>query len=125
MNTLLNKVIRKAKTTLTQTADKVKERIFSLTGTPSANVQQLADYVLQHPDTKVMKKELLGFTFSFYTLDTDNMNFYLETKNSYILQMDVTMSDERIISYRSYRDHHLLHTPIKTPEFSPLKKAEA
>ncbi|MEH7344952.1 hypothetical protein V7122_13955 [Bacillus sp. JJ1532] len=118
MNRILNKFLHKAKTTLHSTTALVKERIYALTGTSSATVVQLADFIRKHPDTRVMKKELLGQTFYFYILEKDGVRYSLECRNSYILQLDVHAGNEPIVTYRSYRDHYQLNTPIKFPELT-------
>lgn len=118
MNTYLNKFVRKAKMTVIQATDLVKERIFAITGASSATVQQLAGFIQLHPETKMTTKKLLGLTYSFYHLEHDDVHYYLETKNTYILQLDVQTKDHPVVSYRSYRDHHTLNTPIKFPELN-------
>lgn len=116
MNRILNKFLQKTKTTLYSTTAFVKERIYAVTGTSSATVVQLADFIRKNPDTKVRKKELLGQTFYFYELEKDGGKYSLECKNSYILQLDVHSGNAPIVAYRSYRDHYQLNTPIKFPE---------
>jgi hypothetical protein len=115
MNAYLNKFVRKAKMTVLQATDLVKERIFAITGTSSTTVQQLAGFIQHHPETTMTTKKLLGLSYSFYHLDYADVHYYLETKKSYILQLDVQTKDHPVVSYRSYRDHHTLNTPIKFP----------
>ena len=116
MNRILNKFLHKAKTTLHSTTALVKERIYAVTGTSSATVLQLADFIQNHPDTKIKKKELLGQLFYFYVLEKNDVRYSLECKNTYILQLDVHAENDQIVSYRSYRDHYQLNTPIKFRE---------
>ncbi|MEH7123206.1 hypothetical protein V7127_08105 [Bacillus sp. JJ1773] len=118
MNRILNKFLHKAKTTLHSTTALVKERIYAVTGTSSTTVVQLADFIRKHPDTSVKKKELLGQIFYFYELKKDEVQYSLECRNSYILQLDVHAGEERIVTYRSYRDHYQINTPIKFPELN-------
>lgn len=112
----MDKMKHKAKVTLNQTRARVKERIYSFTGTSSATVKEIADFIKNHPDKKVTKKDLLGFTFTFYEMDLDGVHYYLEMKNTKVLQVDVHTPLEQMVSYRSYRDHYSLNTPIKFPE---------
>lgn len=116
MNPIVDKFLHKARTTIHSTSALVKERIYALTGTSSATVMGLADFIRNHQDTKVRKQELLGQNFYFYELGKDGIHYYLECRNSYILQLDVKAGNENLVSYRSYRDHYLLNTPIKFPE---------
>lgn len=118
MNRIFDKFLHKAKTTLQSTTALVKERIYAMTGTSTATVVQLADFIRNHQDTKQWKKELLGKTFYFYELKKDGVRYYLECKGSYILQLDVHTEHNHLVSYRSYRDHYALHTPIKFPELT-------
>ncbi|MBY0120440.1 hypothetical protein [Bacillus sp. S/N-304-OC-R1] len=118
MNRIFDKFLHKAKTTLHSTSALVKERIFTLTGTSSTTVVQLADFIRNHPDTQKWRKELLGRAIQFYELKKDGVRYYLECRGSYILQLDVQSENTPVVSYRSYRDHYALNTPIKFPELT-------
>jgi len=118
MNKFLDKIKHKAKSTLAQTKSQVKEKIFSMTGTSSATVSQIASYIQGHPDTKILKKSLLGQEYRFYHLDHDDIHYYLEMKGNYVLQLDVQMQNDSLVSYRSYRDRYSLNNPIKFPELT-------
>ncbi|WNS77491.1 hypothetical protein RRV45_11050 [Bacillus sp. DTU_2020_1000418_1_SI_GHA_SEK_038] len=118
MNPILNKFLHKAKTSLHSATALVKERIYAVTGTSSATVVQLADFIRKHPETKIKKKELLGKIFYFYKLEKDEVRYSLECRNSYILQLDVHAGNEPVVAYRSYRDHYQLNTPIKFPKLT-------
>lgn len=109
----LTNMLNKAKMNFIQASAYVKERIYSLTGTPTATIEQLAAYIQYHPDTKKSTKNLLGFSYSFYSLDQGDVHYKLETKDSDILQLDVLTLDHHIVSYRSYRDHNKLKSPIR------------
>jgi hypothetical protein len=111
----LNPIVDKVKTTFKQAAAQVKERISAVTDTSSTTIQQLADYVRHHSETKRMDRTLLGITYSFYHLEKEGIQYDLETRGSTILQLDVhNITGQKIVSYRSYRDH--LNTTIKIPE---------
>lgn len=121
MNNNFDKIIEKAKTTFSQTTARLKKQIYAYTGTSSASVTQIAKYIHEHPDTRIVRKQFLGLTFSFYELEKDGMYYYLETKNvSYVLQLDVLTSNDRIVTYRSYRDINTLNTQIKFPELKGI-----
>ncbi|WP_035322940.1 hypothetical protein [Peribacillus kribbensis] len=109
------KIKKKAKTTLNQLKTNLKERIFQIADIPSASVQQLADFIQQHPDVKAAKKELLGIPYYFYRLETEGYQYYLEKNETKILQLDGYYQGDNIVSYRAYRDHYALHNPIKLP----------
>lgn len=121
MNRSFNNFWDKTKITLNQAFSHAKETIYSITSTPSASVQQIADYIVSHPDSKISKKDYLGVTFIFYELTQEQMRYYLETKNTKILQLDVHSHQHNVISYRSYRDHHSLNTPLKFPNLHNAK----
>lgn len=82
LNRSFNNLLNKAKMTLNQAFVHAKEKLYSITGTSSASVQQIADYVRSHPDVKIVKKDYLGMTLSFYELVHGKMRYYLETNNS-------------------------------------------
>ncbi|MCM3665003.1 hypothetical protein M3204_11345 [Mesobacillus subterraneus] len=121
MNQSINNFINKAKMTLNQAYGHAKETIYSVTGTSSASVQQIADFIKNHPDTKVTKNHFLGVTLSFYQLQQGDMKYYLETNNSKILQLDVHSLNQSVVAYRSYRDQLSLDTPVKFPDLHSTK----
>ncbi|MBT2647411.1 hypothetical protein J7E52_11860 [Bacillus sp. ISL-34] len=108
-----NKIKHKAKTTLNKVKTNIKETLFDIADIPSTSVKQLADFIQRHPDTKVTKKKMLGISYTFHSLETEGYHYYLETNKSKILQLDGHYQDKKIVSYRSYRDHYQLNTPIK------------
>lgn len=116
MNGSINNLITKAKVNLTQAFGHVKETIYSMTGTSTATVQQIADFIMNHPDKKVVKKQFIGVPLAFYELEQGHMKYYLETNNKKILHLDVRSKNHTVISYRSYRDHLTLNTPVKFPD---------
>lgn len=121
MNQSINNFINKAKLTLNQSYGHAKETIYSMTGTSSATVPQIAEFIKNHPETKVIKKHILGMTLSFYELRQGGMEYYLETNNSKILQLDVHSLNQSVVAYRSYRDQLSLETPIKFPDMHSAK----
>jgi hypothetical protein len=116
MNQSINNFINKAKLTLNQAFGHAKETIYSMTGTTSASVQQISEYIMNHPDTKLEKKQFLGVTLSFYELEQGPMKYYLEANNLKILHLDVHSHNHPIVAYRSYRDYLSLTTPVKFPD---------
>ncbi|ESU33751.1 hypothetical protein G3A_04575 [Bacillus sp. 17376] len=121
MNISFNNLLNKAKTTLNQAFGHAKETLYSITGSSSASVQQIADFVRNHPDVKVVKKEYLGVTISFFELVQGKMRYYLETNNSKILQLDVHSHNHTVLAYRSYRDQLSVDTPVKFPDLQNAK----
>jgi hypothetical protein len=121
MNKSFNNLLNKAKMTFSQAFGHAKETLYSITGTSSATVQQIADFVRNHPDAKAVKKEYLGVTLSFYELTQGDMKYYLETNNAKILQLDVHFHHHTVIAYRSYRDNLSLNTPVKFPDLQSAK----
>jgi hypothetical protein len=116
MNQSLNNLINKAKLTLNQAFGHAKETLYSLTGTSSATVQQIADYIVSHPDTKVVKKQYIGVPLAFYQLKQGDMDYYLEMNSNKVLQLDVHSHNHSVVSYRSYRDQLALDRPLKFPD---------
>ncbi|MFJ7932052.1 hypothetical protein [Peribacillus sp. NPDC096448] len=110
-----NKIKHKAKTTLNKVKTNIKETIFNIADIPSTSVQQLADFIQHHPDTKVTQKQMLGISYAFYSLETEGYHYYLETNPSKILQLDGYDKNKKMVCYRSYRDYDQLNTPIKMP----------
>lgn len=78
------KIKHKAKTTLNKIKTNIKETLFNISDIPSISVQQLADIIQHHPDTNVTKKQMLGITYAFYSLETEGTHYYLETNKSKI-----------------------------------------
>lgn len=111
---------RKAKATLDQAVEYVKDKMTTMMGTTSVTVEGLAESIRNHPETKMEKKELLRLTFSFYQLEKEGVHYYVEMKGSYILQIDVHTVDDAIVSYRSYRDAATV--PLKIPESLIVEK---
>ena len=108
-----NKLKDKALKAVEKLKANMKEIYFEKADIPSATVQQMADFIQQHPETRVSTKKLLGNTYRFFNLKVNNDHFYLETNNDRIQQLDGFANGKELVSYRSYRDSHHLHTPIK------------
>ena len=106
-----NKIKDKALTALSRLKDNIKGTFYDMAEIPYSSVQQLAEFIQVHPDTKITRKNLLGNTYTFFWLKMNDKQFYLETNNERILQMDGYSNGKEIVSYRSYRDN--LDTPIK------------
>lgn len=110
-----NNVKHKTKTALNKVKSSIKEKFFNIADIPSTTVKELADFIQFHPDTKFTKKDMLGNTYSFYNLETQEYKYYLETNEIKILQLDVFSQDKNMVSYRSYRDTYQMNTPIRIP----------
>lgn len=108
-----NKIKDKALTAVNKLKANIKETYYNIADIPSASVQQLADFIRNHPDTETAKKELLGVAYTFYKLKLSDEYFYMETTPSRILQLDGFSNGKQFVSYRSYRDSYRLNTPIK------------
>jgi len=115
MNQSINNFINKAKLTLNQAYEQAKETVYSMTGSSTASVQQIAEYIMNHPDARVVEKHYLGAALSFYELVQGETKYYLETNKAKILQLDVHANNQKVVSYRSYRDHLSLNTPVRFP----------
>lgn len=113
-----NKVKDKALTLMNKVKANLKGTYYQIADIPNASVNELAQYIENHPHTKLEQKTLLGITYKFYRLKTDESSFYLETNDFRILQLDGYLNGKQIVSYRSYRDSYTLDTPIKL-EASP------
>ncbi|CAM4013883.1 hypothetical protein [Mesobacillus thioparans] len=118
MNKTVNHFLEKAKNTLNQAYSNAKETFYSITSTPSASVQEIANYVMNHPDTNVIRKHYLGLTLSFHELTQGPIKYYLETNGHKLLQLDVRSDQHSVITYRSYRDHLSLNTPVRFPNLN-------
>ncbi|PLT30440.1 hypothetical protein [Peribacillus deserti] len=113
---ILNKIVKKAKFSLNQSNASAKERLYEFTGTNSATIPQLAEFIQKHPDTKVKQNILLGNKYSAYELYSGDLFYYLEKRNSRILQLDVRSQVHDLIAFRSYKDQFSLNTPIRLPD---------
>lgn len=103
----------KAKSAVSKIKANIKGKFFEMADIPSISVKQLAEFIQQHPDTQVSKKELLGNTFTFYRLKINDDFLYMETNHDRILQLDGSSHGKQFVSYRSYRDSYDLNTPIR------------
>ncbi|MBB6446115.1 hypothetical protein [Bacillus benzoevorans] len=103
----------KARKAMSKLKANLKEFYYHKAEIPSASVQQMAEFIQQHPDTQVSTKSLLGNTYRFFNLKINDDYFYLETNNNRILQLDGFANGKEFVSYRSYRDSNDLHTQIK------------
>ncbi|WLR57033.1 hypothetical protein LC048_09255 [Mesobacillus subterraneus] len=121
MNRSFQNLFNKAKMTLNHAFSHAKETLYSITGTSSASVQQIADFVRSHPDVKFVKRDYLGMTLSFYELVQGEMRYYLETNHSKILHLDVHSHNHTVVAYRSYRDQLSIDTPVKFPDMQNAK----
>lgn len=107
--------MEKTKITFQQASALFKEQLYHITGTSTATVGQLAEYIQNHNEVKKAEKTFLGMSFIFYHLNEGGIYYYLEMRGSYILQMDVYTADHKIVSFRSYRDQHTINAPLKFP----------
>lgn len=116
MSKKADKLKHKAITTVNKVKDSIKKTIYDTTDVPSTSVQKLADFIKNHPETEVTRKDLLNNSYAFYNLNVNNDNYYLETKNSHILQFDAQIEGKQLVAYRSYRDFYNINTPIQVPK---------
>ncbi|WP_175987251.1 hypothetical protein [Bacillus sp. Marseille-Q1617] len=93
--------------------DNMKEKFYSIADIPNSTVPELAEFIQQHPDTQVIRKNLLGNSYTFYRLNMNNYQFYLETNSDRVLQLDGYSNGTKFVSHRSYRDFDDLDSPIK------------
>lgn len=103
----------KARAAIHKLKDNVKGSYYSMADIPSSSVQELAAFIQLNPESHVTKKNLLGNAFSFFRLNLNRYDFYLETRAGRILQLDGSKDGKRFVSYRSYRDADELHSPVK------------
>lgn len=108
-----NKYKDKAMNAVSKVKANLKGKFFEMADIPSVSVKQLAEFIQQHPDTQISKKELLGNTYTFYRLKVNEDLLYMETNNDRILQLDGSSHGKQFVSYRSYRDSYDLDTPMK------------
>jgi hypothetical protein len=108
-----SKLKDRAMAAMSKLKDNMKGTYYSIAEIPSSSVQELADFIQIHPDTHEIRKHLLGNTYSFFRLKMNNYQFYLETTNERILQLDGSLNGKELVSYRSYRDSAEIHSPVK------------
>ncbi|KKB36657.1 hypothetical protein [Bacillus thermotolerans] len=110
----INRIVQKAKQTLNQASQMMKDKkedVNSRPKKPSAvSVSDLAEFITNHPEANIERRNWLGAEYTFYNLKYDGAFYYLEKKDNHILQLDVTKGAAQILSYRSYRDQP--STPI-------------
>ncbi|KPL58396.1 hypothetical protein AM506_17360 [Rossellomorea vietnamensis] len=103
----------KARAAMHKLKDNVKGTYYSMADIPSSSIQELAAFIQLNPGSQVTKKNLIGNAFSFFRLNLNGYDFYLETRSGRILQLDGSKDGKRFVSYRSYRDAEDLHSPVK------------
>lgn len=109
-------ILRNLADTFSHAVDYAKEKISAITGSTSVTIAELSQHIINQPETILIKKNLLGISFSFYHLQKEDVTYYLEMRNSQILQLDVQAHDHTIVSYRSYRDKSDLPASVKFPK---------
>ncbi|MCE4047723.1 MULTISPECIES: hypothetical protein [Bacillaceae] len=115
MSNILGTMFAKAKNTLTQTAETVRNSMLANKEGATISVIGLADYIETHQDTKKATQFLLGDFYHFYVLEAEGIHYYLEKKSDYILQLDASMDDQILVAYRSYRDKQHLQEMFSFP----------
>ncbi|WP_110927277.1 hypothetical protein [Bacillus massiliglaciei] len=114
MSHVINHLFQKAQSAISQTAEYVKEKLAEAAGT-SETIPEIVRMIETDPETTVQKQQLLGLEFTFYHLEKSGINYYLETKGSYILQLDIHSAGHEILAYRSYRDQKKLGSSVRIP----------
>ncbi|MGE6378532.1 hypothetical protein [Peribacillus muralis] len=109
-------ILKNVADTFSHAVDYAKGKISAITGSTSVTIGELSQHIISQPETILIKKNLLGIPFSFYHLQKEGVTYYLEMKNSQILQLDVQAHDHNIVSYRSYRDKSALPPAVKFPK---------
>jgi hypothetical protein len=86
--------------------------------TPSTlSVNNLASFIMLHPDTKRKQDEWLGLIFHSYRLQIEKVSFYLETKgkNNYILLCQVADENGIVSQFTSYDEGTSVDDQMKVP----------
>ncbi|MCH1627082.1 hypothetical protein [Fredinandcohnia quinoae] len=86
---------------------------------PSISLEELASFISSHPDTGCETKEFLGFQYSFYQLNIEDLTFYLETKGQqgeYILDLTVSDQLKTLFEYHSFDKKHAQDTKLHIPD---------
>ncbi|MGC8229464.1 hypothetical protein ACP2W0_10705 [Pseudobacillus badius] len=118
-----NKIIQKAKKTVSHAADYVKEKAKELANPPSTSVPKLERYIESHPETNVTEQTWLGIKFRFYYLEEGEVSYYMERKGPYLLQLDAYDNEgKELIAYRSYKDRRKLHDTM--PSLSQILRSK-
>ncbi|MED4052715.1 hypothetical protein ABER75_25250 [Niallia taxi] len=99
MNNFLGAMLAKAKNTFMQSAETAQ-----IQQEATVSVIELAEFIEKHVDANMVSQFLLGDFYYFYELQAEGINYYLEKKHDYILQLDASKEDQILVSYRSYRD---------------------
>ncbi|MCA1030844.1 hypothetical protein LCL95_07420 [Bacillus timonensis] len=116
MNQIMKTLASKAKTTIEQTAQTVREKLGNIGLKPSLCLDEIASFIATHPDVTFETKEFLGFKYYFYTLTVNDLTFFLETRGgsgNYILKLQITSTEDTLYSYHSYQDKQSLTEPIR------------
>ncbi|WP_400246643.1 hypothetical protein AB3U99_07285 [Niallia sp. JL1B1071] len=116
MSSNFDKMVTKVKDSIAHATDSVRKGFLTLTGESSVSMNQLAEFIKEHKETKTECKYLLGNYYYFSHLQENGIHYYLETNGNYILQLDASTKDQILIAYRSYKDKLSLNSPIKFPK---------
>ncbi|THE10864.1 hypothetical protein E1I69_17135 [Bacillus timonensis] len=111
-------ITTKAKDTLSNTSQMVKEKINTVLQKPMATIDDLAQYISTHPDTSFDTKEFLGFQYHFYHLKVSDIIFYLETKGDhgdYILDLSVCSPEGTLFEYHSFEKKYGADEKVPIP----------
>jgi hypothetical protein len=93
----------------------VKEKITSFLQQDDMTIEQAAVFIQHHPNTVISEKTLLGLTYRFFHLRTDQATFYAEARGpagEHLLYVTAFTDKHVLFTYRSYDEHMSLQQPI-------------
>lgn len=123
MKEKLKILINKTREKLDRAAHALKDKVEEMSGAETYTIEDIANFITSHPDTKLTKKNYLGMDYYFHKLEYYGFIFYMESKASHILQLDVQSPAEPVVSYRSYKDSADLSKSVESAaldSFAPL-----
>ncbi|RXZ00096.1 hypothetical protein [Fictibacillus sp. S7] len=105
MNNWLQKAINWTEQRLGQASEGFREIFNKVKQESSMSVNDLATFIMLHPETVKKRRELLGLTFATYTLKMGETDLILEAKENSlpkVLECLVINKNKVISHYRSY-----------------------
>lgn len=111
----LKQLLANTLTTIQSKSDSIKTKLEFYFNKEAITIEDLASFIKWHPETVSKSKQLLDFSFGFYTLQFESIILYLETKDDKILELTVLINEQFVFQYHSYEEQYQITDDIKIP----------
>lgn len=106
---------------VTETVNHFQGTVYDILNREKVNVNDLANFIKDHPITNKITKKLLDITLNDYKLSINDVQFLMETRGEgdteKVLSVTVVNNSKLIVKYRSYDPASSKGLKISFPEF--------